>query len=399
MRNRTSQEWKRNPNWRVNRIPCELTQKASRHAYVVRICVLAACLYGVVISDFHPNSFAWPAIVLVILGAGYLRRKILTNIFGEAALRLDPYPASIGGHAGGELLLKTPYRPQDRFIVSITCLNQTSRARHNVNGERETRASYRLVWEHDGLGISSAVNGGTQVEFCFRLPTDAPESSLYVNGAGIVWFIEVHCRKKGFDFHRRYAIPVYDTGCVLSQKLTDDTVANIQTRELTVAGVKKWCEFNLDKCNGELIFPPFRRISLGVVILIVSLITLIFSAMQSSSAVMIGGLLIGAISLGVSVYHLFVKTIIQINKSILVIKRFLINFPIWDQTIRRGAIEKFEVCGRRRFLVGRTVCGWYSVVVVKRNGETVPLIQNAKNRREAEFIIEKIMSVGMQGCE
>src|SRR5690606_15762075 len=64
------------------------------------------------------------ALLFNIVGIGILYSAVKSTRewrrFGPTPLTLDPFPAAIGGHAGGYIDVKLPYDPSTRFDITLT---------------------------------------------------------------------------------------------------------------------------------------------------------------------------------------------------------------------------------------------------------------------------------------
>lgn len=123
-----------------------------------------------------------------------LRRTLQIRIFGDIQLRMDPFPASIGGEAGGTIDLPVRFSRGNVFAISLSCEQVI---RHH-NGSRT-----ELLWQDAGCAAATPGPAGTRIAFRVAVPaTESPSSDSHQ------WTVRITAELPGLDLDRSFVIPV-----------------------------------------------------------------------------------------------------------------------------------------------------------------------------------------------
>ncbi|MCH7562435.1 MAG: hypothetical protein IH968_01315 [Gemmatimonadetes bacterium] len=112
--------------------------------------------------------FAFTGLALLIIA---VRDTMRWRRFGGLAIELDPFPGSIGGHAGGSVEL--PLRPSDTFELSATlsCVHVRISKSSNNSSKWES-----VVWARQMVPEAGRSGTGVRARFTFELPEGLPET-------------------------------------------------------------------------------------------------------------------------------------------------------------------------------------------------------------------------------
>jgi hypothetical protein len=110
------------------------------------------------------------AAVLVTLAAAGVVLTATRNwrLLGPARLQMDPFPAGVGGEAGGVIQLAARFGAQDRVALALQCI----RRRRSGSG-RNSSWHETVLWEQEGLPHMEAAGRGTRLVMRFPIPAGA----------------------------------------------------------------------------------------------------------------------------------------------------------------------------------------------------------------------------------
>jgi hypothetical protein len=116
---------------------------------------------------------------------------------------MKPYPASVGGHFGATVQVNSTYEPNQRFQVTLNCMNRvTSRS----GGKSQTRE--HSVWHDEGFAfVERTPNGKILLRFAFNLPNSVPETSEPSNNY-YFWRLDLNATVANRAFKRSFTVPV-----------------------------------------------------------------------------------------------------------------------------------------------------------------------------------------------
>lgn len=125
--------------------------------------------------------------------------------FGATPMTMDPFPGSIGGNVGGEILLNLPYQSAMAFEVTLSCIHSY------VSGSGNNRSqSEKAIWQDKGYAEVQPAMRGIRLQFRFEVPTGLPESEEHGDNYHF-WRLSLHGDMPGVDLSRNFEIPVYRT--------------------------------------------------------------------------------------------------------------------------------------------------------------------------------------------
>ncbi|MCC7036049.1 MAG: DUF3592 domain-containing protein [Alphaproteobacteria bacterium] len=155
------------------------------------------------------NYAALIALLFPLVGIGLLvwavRRTLEWKRFGASPVALDPFPAAIGGQAGGTFELPVPFDSAHRFRITLACVHSFKSGSGKNRSRREKNG-----WEQSVIGYAEPGLYGTRVQFRFDIPAGLPPSDALREGdAYDLWRLSLQADLPGADINRDYEIPAY----------------------------------------------------------------------------------------------------------------------------------------------------------------------------------------------
>mgnify|MGYP001172777715 CR=1 FL=1 len=147
----------------------------------------------------------FPLVGLRLLWQAFKKKRQIRDL-GEIRLHMDPFPASIGGEAGGSIDLPVRYSADNVFLVSLCC-------ERGIKRDDDTRME--LMWDEQGYATAMPAGTGTRIAFRFAVPANRLSSSNVH-----VWTVRIAAELPGLDLDRSFIIPVLREGGPKRSKLT-----------------------------------------------------------------------------------------------------------------------------------------------------------------------------------
>ncbi|MGZ4996756.1 MAG: DUF3592 domain-containing protein [Methylobacter sp.] len=123
--------------------------------------------------------------------------------FGATPMTMDPFPGSIGGDVGGEIVVNIPCQPSTPFEVTLSCINSY------VSGSGNNRSrSEKVIWQDKGYAEALPRMRGVRLQYRFEVPDGLPESEERGDNYNF-WRLSLHGDMPGVDLSRSFEIPVY----------------------------------------------------------------------------------------------------------------------------------------------------------------------------------------------
>ncbi|NJC89392.1 MAG: DUF3592 domain-containing protein [Desulfuromonas sp.] len=195
------QEWEANPDWRTGTI----RSATGREAWFYCLFALVWNVIGqptgyLVVHEVMTRANYWAIIGLMFPLAGFwlfwlaISKTLQVRTFGDIRLQMDPFPATIGGDAGGIIELPVRYDHSTNFVVSLYCerISQTRNGSHR-----------EVVWQEESPGVTAPGIAGTRVSFRIAVPASEPPSS-----DNHQWSARLTAELPGIDLDRTFILPV-----------------------------------------------------------------------------------------------------------------------------------------------------------------------------------------------
>ena len=156
------------------------------------------------------NHLALVALLFTAVGIGLfvwaVRRTLEWRRFGASPVTLDPFPGSIGGHAGGTIELALPHEHGNEFQLTLTNLKSY------ISGSGKNRSRNEMAeWQDMIVAHADSTGSGTRLTFRFDVPEGLDESDAEREDTYYIWRLNLSAELDGTDLDRSYDIPVYAT--------------------------------------------------------------------------------------------------------------------------------------------------------------------------------------------
>jgi hypothetical protein len=237
-------DWQQRKGWEDARIRSD----AGKGMWFYWFFALSWNAVSIPVTFVLPKELAqdnYPALLILLFPAAGLflvYKAIQSSLeyrrFGRVLFTMDPFPGAIGGHVGGQILVKNlDYRraaeAQD-LSVTLECVYSY------VSGSGENRSRRESIkWAERGRpGIGNAVEG-VNLAFRFDVPQGLPPAEVEQKGDYHFWRLSVSAEVPGIDLDRSYNIPVFATGetsRVVGHDISAQAAAERQ-READAAGL------------------------------------------------------------------------------------------------------------------------------------------------------------------
>lgn len=122
--------------------------------------------------------------------------------FGRLEMTLDPFPGSIGGHAGGSLELPFHQAREADFKATLLCLRDRLVKTREGSGRSES-----VEWGGEALPEVGRSGRGVRLRFTYRVPEGLP-SSTEPSDDYHKWVVRIQAEVAGPDLDQTFEIPV-----------------------------------------------------------------------------------------------------------------------------------------------------------------------------------------------
>ena len=254
--------------------------------------------------------------------------------FGITLLTMDPYPGSIGGQVGGVIKVRTAYKPEQLYKVTLSCIHSYMSGSGKNRSRRES-----ISWQDQGYARINPRASELDIEFCFDVPDKLPASEPHSDSYHF-WQLTLESSMDGLDLSRNFEIPVYPTA-VTSQYInfTSPHYQPLGVNEVTAESLLPLKQSGFIK---ELYYPILRKplgnfsgILFGGIFAAIG----VFLWQQAATA---GGMLyfMGAIFAGIgglvviaAIYSAFTSLYLKFDGQILHYQQRFMGFCLHDRKI------------------------------------------------------------------
>lgn len=146
----------------------------------------------------------FPAVGLALLAWAF-ERTIRWRKFGRAILVLDTFPGIIGGELRGVVETSSGLAPRENIRVKLRCLRVISDSESTTEG---------ILWQDETDLPPEVIKirpGGMGIPICITIPYTCKPSSSVDSDDRVVWRLRVRAELKGFDFAASFDVPVFIT--------------------------------------------------------------------------------------------------------------------------------------------------------------------------------------------
>lgn len=203
--------WLANPDWQSPEIkPGSKTAMQFTWGFAVVWNLISSPIWFVLPEEVgeKQNYAALIALLFPLVGVGLLywaiRQTLEWRKFGPSPVVLDPFPAAIGGQAGGTIELPVPFDSAHVFNITLAAIHSFESGSGKNRSRRE-----RVAWQQSVVAYAEPGMDGTRLQFRFDIPEGLPPSDADQDGAYHLWRLSVQADLPGVDVDRHYEIPAY----------------------------------------------------------------------------------------------------------------------------------------------------------------------------------------------
>lgn len=376
--------WLFKKNWKNNQISCS-TVARNRGMIIVTIFwnLFAFSMFGVLINKYGIDSAQLLLVIIFpIIGLG-----LLTNTFskikdlaknGTAYLKLDPFPGSIGGHLGGEIIFNKRL-PQNSVVeIKLSCIKVTISSGGDKN-RKET-----LLWQTTGFAFLN--ENSKRGEFRFDIPSGLKPSDL--TRQGIHWNVVSTISYDNAHFERQFDVPVYNTA--KESTITVDSEAHPEAKKHAFELINDVTEFTEINEGYILKFPNFRILKTFLVfgsILGAGLLTIVYFNLREEFLPFlfnIGFGFIGAIFFGIAIFEGFYTLKVTIEPAKIQVNHKWLGIPFKLKTIAKSEIQEFKIGPYLNSDTNRGKHTAYHKVSLLYNDKNIAVAIRLKNKATAQ---------------
>jgi len=330
------------------------------------------------------------ALLFPLVGLGLFAAALVATRkwlrYGKTPLVLDPFPASLGGHAGGTLDVKLPYKPDQLFDVTLCCLYSY------VSGSGKNRKRRnKVVWQTEGFCHTQSGPRGTRLSFRFDLPEDLPESEDDSQTRYHFWRVRIKAEVDGPDFDYSYIIPVFKTRQA-ANSLTMDSASHREIEAQAKAGIEEVAELQSIPGGVSVYFPAFQRPGAGFGTLLFGMI--FFGAGVGLSFVQSAGLIfvlvfggMGLLIFCFGVYLLAKSLEVRVTREGIASRRLLFGYPVYSRILKADQVQSLKIDHSMTSQSGNETTVHYDLKALGE-GTKVLLGERLIKRAEAEKLKE-----------
>lgn len=381
-----AREWETEPDWRSAMITSVTGREATffwLFAAVWNAIALPTGFFCINAFICESNRLAAIGLMFPLVGLWLLweaaRRTLQVRIFGDIKLRMDPFPASIGGEAGGTIDLPVRFSGDNVFAVSICC-EQIFKTR---DGSRK-----ELIWVETGNAASSPGPAGTRISFRFAVPaSQQPTSDSYQ------WTLRVTAELPGLDLDRSFIIPVILEEVARASRLSVALAPDLgPTSEVPSATAR------LDRQSArlELLFPCRRNLKSALLVAFFGAWFLGGVAIFVVKAPGIGLITVptfGMIGAGLLFYSIWLfgnSLRVSVGADEVVVVRRFLGIPVHSSRTMTTAVRKIETVKFGSRGTGATAKLIYRITAACGNGTSITLGDGVEGRTVAEEIARQL---------
>lgn len=341
------------------------------------------------------NYLALVALLFPLVGVGLMvwavRRTLEWRRFGMAAVELDPFPGSIGGHVGGTIDLELPFDPSLRFHLTLTGIHTYISGTGKNRSRREDAR-----WQDECVAHAEPGGRGTRLSFRFDVPEELAESDATRRADSYnLWRLNLSAELPGTDLDRDYDIPVYATA-TRSRRLAERALAQAREQQSalharTIRGRFRFDPYAADK---RMFYPVGRHFGSAFGGLMIGSIFAgaggFFIVNESSwlFGIVFGG--VGALIALACLYMMMNSLEVYQDGTGIVSVRRLLGIPVRTRRMSRHDFTRFLKHSSMRSRSGNKHVIYYSVLAVDRSGNQVVVGEGFRGENEANAAVDFI---------
>ncbi len=339
---------------------------------------------------------ALPTFTLLGLSIFFLavRDSFRWRRFGRLEMILDPLPGSIGGHAGGSLVLPLHQARAADFRVLLMCIRDRL-----VRTSDGSNRSDSVEWAREMLPELERSGSGVRLRYTFEVPEGLPQSEEPSDDYHR-WVIRVQADVPGPDLDQMFQVPVLLMDPPLEARdpaLSEATAADVAELSPRVVRVHR------SRGGLTLSFPPLRGGIGGIMLLIFGAVFAgaglfaFISTSEIGAGGVIGGITvafggffllifggIGALMMFLGLYSLVNSLVVEIRNGRVVTRRSF--FLPFRRTARFEEFEKIEMDVHSRVGQGAKSSARVRIRGFVRGGRRIPLGDDIPLGRQSEIL-------------
>ena len=329
-------------------------------------------------------ALIFPAIGLALL-VWAIRLTLRHRKFGISVFRMAQVPGVIGRLLRGVIVTNTFVRPDDGFVVTLTCVNRLTIRSGGGNSTRE-----KVLWQEERRVKETAVGQrATAIPVSFRLPPEVRESDSSDASDQIIWRLEAAASIPGVDYHASFEVPVFRTpeSDVPLKAEGEEALATPDPEFRQPPDSRIFVTESLRRT--EIHFSAARNLGVATGVTLFFIIwTAVTVALPKLGAPLIFPIVFGLFDLLLAMVVLgawFATTHVVVDSSGLSIKYGMLGLG-HRKTVAADDVEDITLAIGMR--AGNRP--YYDIRVVRLDGKKVPAGGSIRDKREAEWLVERI---------
>ena len=334
-------------------------------------------LYGLIIVAIAGLLFYWSK-----------RQESRLAKYGLMSLKMDPYPAAIGGHCGGTIAINNLDAAPNNSSVVVQCLRK-----YSVKDSDGTSTKTNIVWEDEMVPAWRRTLDGFDLAFCFDIPDD--RSLLPAQDREqlprIVWEVRFSTKTAaGEKITRKYEnLPVFQVAGVSS--IRDSQAFASQSK-----ATKRQYDDSLDRLmpyktsgNGYSLHYPWKITLSGVLCSVIGLIFVVTGLLIPDLVFNIVFPFLGGLAFMGGIYSIVNSLTVQISSDFIQSTRFLFGIPIKKQNLPSYAFKEFKFV-KSNSTSANNERQYYTIHAIGNDGQKLVVAENIDGEGQAKAAIERL---------
>jgi hypothetical protein len=311
-------------------------------------------------------------------------------------LELNPYPASIGGQAGGIIYFNNGDINKTLKGVSNTARVTIENVRFYQTGsgkERKTRET--VLFEKSMVPSIVPTQQGSEIRFCFDLDDSLPISGKPLDLPRKTWRIRFTATTDdGLEVERIYQdVPVFATA--QRSSIADAQAyagSSIATLDATANLIDSVLDLKPDERGQQLYYPAYRNKSM-LAFIVAGIFTIATGLAIPDIIFNIAFPVIGAVLLLVGTYAFANSLKIRIGAEGISAQRSLFGYKFKPQFVPSYSFKNFKKEVTSSATSGRKTTTYYKIVAHGNEGEKAIAAEGLAGLQQADAAIEKLKSL------
>ena len=328
-----------------------------------------------------------------IVGIGLVVWAVRTTLrhrkYGVSRLELATVPGVIGRSLIGMVRAPSRIQTAQGFDVTLTCVRRVTNG-----GGKQRSTSESILWQDvqrvQGQPFRAPARMETHIPVAFRISGDAPSTDESDSAHRVVWRLQVSAEVPGVNYESRFDVPVFRTPAS-EQPLSPEETRLTQTAD--PAGYQQPADSRIlvtaTRRGTEILFPAARNLGAAVSLTLFLVLWLACLGLQLYFGaplvfLIVTGLFGILIFLGVLDLWLQVSRVRVDPQSVSWATGYIV--PGRERSIASSNVA--DVIRAIGMQAGTTV--YYDVVLVPRVGKKAKVGHSVRDKREAEWLVERI---------